>query len=790
MGIRPGLCRRRGAADHRSAPWTSGINLIDTAEVYGFGRSERAVGQAIAGRRDEAFIATKVAPAVPFDPVVHQRALASRRRLGIDRIDLYQAHWPNPVFPPGPLFEALARLQREGVVTHVGVSNYSLAGWQTAERLLGGPVLSNQVQYNLVDRRAEKDLVGWAHEHDRLIIAYSPLAQGLLSGGYSATKRPRGMRAVRPLFLPQNLDLAQDLLGGAAGRGRVTTAPRPSQVALAWVIRHPNVVVIPGASSVAQLESNAAAADLQLTDDEVDPARSGRGPVPALDGHRRHAGGGEDAVADLRPTAICGRRPGATGPDRGPPAPVMGTSTIDAMSGPDAISPLDGRYAPAVEAVRRRPVRGRPVPPAVRRGGRVAAAPGRRSRTSSSWPPIPPDAAAVLKGWVADFGPADVTRIKDIERAINHDVKAVEYYLKEKLAGHRLRAGGRVRAFRLHLRGHQQHRPRPHAPRRPGHRLATPSPTPWWTTCGRWPRPTPPWPCPATPTASRPRRPPSARSWPSSRPGGSGCWPPSDPCRCWPSSMAPSVPTAPTSPPIRKRIGSAMSRRFVESFGLAWNPLTTQIESHDALAEVFHAVVRFNAVLIDFCRDMWEYISRGYLQQRAVAGEVGSSTMPHKVNPIDFENAEANAGISSALLEHLASKLMISRMQRDLSDSSAIRNMGPPWATAAWPSAPPERGLARVSPAAGGDGRRARAAVGGPGRGHPDRHAPATGSPSPTSSSRRLTRGRAVSADDVHQFIRSLGLPAADEARLLALTPAGYVGLAAELVRAGRGSHP
>jgi aryl-alcohol dehydrogenase-like predicted oxidoreductase len=245
-----------------------GINLIDTAEVYGFGRSERAVGQAIAGRRDEAFVATKVAPAMPFDPIVHQRALASRRRLGIDHIDLYQAHWPNPVFPPGPLFEALARLQREGVVTHVGVSNYSLAGWQTAERLLGGPVLSNQVQYNLVDRRAEKELLGWAQDHDRLVIAYSPLAQGLLSGGYSASRRPRGMRAVRPLFLPQNLDLAQDLLAvlrDVAGHHDAT----PSQVALAWVIRHPNVIAIPGASSVAQLESNVAAADLQLTDEEV-----------------------------------------------------------------------------------------------------------------------------------------------------------------------------------------------------------------------------------------------------------------------------------------------------------------------------------------------------------------------------------------------------------------------------------------------------------------------------------------------------------------------------------------
>ncbi len=245
-----------------------GINLIDTAEVYGFGRSERTVGHAIDGRRSEAFIATKVAPAVPFDPVVHQRAVGSRRRLGIDHIDLYQAHWPNPLFPPGPLFEALGRLQREGVVTHIGVSNYSLSAWQTAERHLGGPVLSNQVQYNLVDRRAEKELLGWAQDHDRLVIAYSPLAQGLLTGSYSSTKRPRAMRAVRPLFLPQNLDRAQDLLEVLRQVAAHHDAT-PAQVALAWVIRHPNVIVIPGASSVAQVESNAAAADLQLTDDDV-----------------------------------------------------------------------------------------------------------------------------------------------------------------------------------------------------------------------------------------------------------------------------------------------------------------------------------------------------------------------------------------------------------------------------------------------------------------------------------------------------------------------------------------
>jgi aryl-alcohol dehydrogenase-like predicted oxidoreductase len=267
-----------------------GINLIDTAEVYGFGRSERAVGQAVSGRRAEAFIATKVAPAVPFDPIVHQRAVASRRRLGIDHIDLYQAHWPNPVFPAGPLFQALARLQREGVVTHIGVSNYSLSAWKTAERHLGGPVLSNQVQYSLVDRRPEQELIRWAQEHDRLIIAYSPLGQGLLSGRYSSTNRPGAMRGMRPLFLPQNLERAEVLLDVLRDVA-VKHAAQPAQIALAWLIRQPNVIVIPGASSVEQLEFNAAAADLELTDEDDLRLRqasdlfqpiTGLGAVPAL----------------------------------------------------------------------------------------------------------------------------------------------------------------------------------------------------------------------------------------------------------------------------------------------------------------------------------------------------------------------------------------------------------------------------------------------------------------------------------------------------------------------------
>ena len=120
----------------------------------------------------------------------------------------------------------------------------------------------------------------------------------------------------------------------------------------------------------------------------------------------------------------------------------------------------------------------------------------------------------------------------------------------------------------------------------------------------------------------------------------------------------------------------ATAEQFVTSLGLTWNPYTTQIEPHDYIAETFDAVVRFNTILIDFCRDMWSYISLGHFKQKVIAGEVGSSTMPHKVNPIDFENAEGNLGIANALMTHLAQKLPISRWQRDLTDSTVLRTLG------------------------------------------------------------------------------------------------------------------
>jgi aryl-alcohol dehydrogenase-like predicted oxidoreductase len=245
-----------------------GITLFDTAEIYAFGRSERILGRALGARRDDVFLATKIFPAFPVGPVVRQRARGSLRRLGVKSIDLYQLHQPNPVVPLSSTMAGFRQLIDEGVVGHAGVSNYSLARWQAAEAALGRPVLSNQVPFNLVDRRAERDLLPWAQGNDRLIIAYSPLAQGLLSGRYDAEHRPAGMvRVNSPAFLPENLRLAEPLLD-ALRSVAVAHDATPSQVALAWLIRRPNVVVIPGASSAAQVELNAAAAELELSEAE------------------------------------------------------------------------------------------------------------------------------------------------------------------------------------------------------------------------------------------------------------------------------------------------------------------------------------------------------------------------------------------------------------------------------------------------------------------------------------------------------------------------------------------
>jgi adenylosuccinate lyase len=475
-----------------------------------------------------------------------------------------------------------------------------------------------------------------------------------------------------------------------------------------------------------------------------------------------------------------GNRGSSTVASEEPQAPA---ATIDGVSS-GALSPLDGRYAEQV-----RPFAAAFSEDALFRQRftvevewllALAAEPG-----VSELPPIASEAAATLKGWVAGFGPDDVARIKEIERRINHDVKAVEYLLKEKLAGIGFGPAAEFVHFgctsedinniahALMLREGLATAWLPMADALVGDvwavaeaysELAMPS-----HTHGQ----------PASPTTLGKELAVFANRW---------------------RRQLAVIRSTELLGKFNGAVGTygahtaaypevdwiGVSRRFVESFGLGWNPLTTQIEPHDSLAEVFHAMTRFNNVLIDFCRDMWEYISRSYIRQRPVEGEVGSSTMPHKINPIDFENAEANAGISSALLEHLASKLMISRMQRDLSDSSALRNMGTAVAHSGLALSSARRGLSKIKP----DPEVMSAEL----EGQWEVLAEAVqtvmrryGLPEPYERLKALTRGTAISEQETREFIKSLGLPPEGEERLLKLTPAGYVGLAAVLVRIGRG---
>ena len=245
-----------------------GVTLFDTAEIYGFGRSERILGQALGEARESAFVATKIFPVMPTAPVVQQRAVASAHRLGVRKLDLYQVHQPNPVVRDGTIMRGMRALQQIGLVDEAGVSNYTLKRWRAAEEALGSRVLSNQVRYNLVDRSPERGLVPYAEARNRIVIAYSPLAQGLLSGRYHRDSRPvNRVRAANPLFLPENLERSADLVA-ALRRVADAHSATPAQIALAWVIHSPAVVAIPGASSVEQLEGNVAAAEIDLTDQE------------------------------------------------------------------------------------------------------------------------------------------------------------------------------------------------------------------------------------------------------------------------------------------------------------------------------------------------------------------------------------------------------------------------------------------------------------------------------------------------------------------------------------------
>lgn len=388
---------------------------------------------------------------------------------------------------------------------------------------------------------------------------------------------------------------------------------------------------------------------------------------------------------------------------------------------------------------------------------------------------------AQLRAITAEFNEADARRVKEIERTTNHDVKAVEYLVKEKLAqttladvrewvhfactsedinnlAYALMLKGGVEAAWLPLaervaegvtnlaqtladvpmlaRTHGQ----PASPTTVGKELAV--------FAARW---------------NRQLRFVRAQEYLGKINGAVGNF----------NAHAIAYPDAPWE---------QIAETFVTGLGLTYNPLTTQIEAHDYMAELFHALMRFNTVLLDFDHDIWAYISLGYFKQRLVAGEVGSSTMPHKVNPIDFENSEANAGLANAVFEHLAMKLPVSRLQRDLSDSSALRSIGTGFGHAVIALNAALRGLGKleINHAALNADLNATWEVLGEAVQTVMRKA---GHANPYEKLKELTRGAAITPDALRAFVESLDLPESDKVRLLALTPRTYTGVAVQLVR-------
>ena len=287
-----------------------GVTMIDTAEGYGPGRSERIIGETLAtmspADRDALIIATKFTPIAPAGPIVAWQARGSRRRLDVDALDLLYVHWPNLFVSVRRVMQSMRPLLEGGSVRRIGVSNHSLEQWREAERALGSPVIANQVRFSLATPEPRRDLVPFAAEHDRLIVAYSPLGQGLLAGagmpgavgaaeseteaGAAASGPDAGMsgarqsdvwpdrarrpghkprvRARNPIFRDSAKHRAVPLLTAVREVAAAHDATA-AQVALAWVIHHPNTIAIPGARTLGQLEENVAAVDLVLSDEEL-----------------------------------------------------------------------------------------------------------------------------------------------------------------------------------------------------------------------------------------------------------------------------------------------------------------------------------------------------------------------------------------------------------------------------------------------------------------------------------------------------------------------------------------
>ncbi len=446
-----------------------------------------------------------------------------------------------------------------------------------------------------------------------------------------------------------------------------------------------------------------------------------------------------------------------------------------------ALSPLDGRYADKLESLRTYfsefgLIRNR-VKVEIEWLKALAAAPA-----LAEIGPFSKATVAELDSVVANFGVADAAAIKSIEAVTNHDVKAMEYWLKERLAANaEAMAATEFIHFgctsedinnvshALMLEEARQKVLLPQQERLVGrfrelaHALAE---LPMLArTHGQ----------PATPTTlgkemanicarlERARKSISAVSLTAKFNGAVGNY----------NACLAAYPAFDWE---------GFNRRFIESFGLEFNPYTIQIEPHDAMAELFDAIARFNTMLLDADRDLWQYISLGYFKQKTRAGEIGSSTMPHKVNPIDFENSEGNLGLANALLRHLAEKLPVSRMQRDLTDSTVLRNMGVAigYAVLAYDSS--LRGMAKLEADAGklqADLAACWEVLAEPVQTVMRRY----GVANPYEQLKELTRGKGVTEEGLHAFVKGLAIPADEKARLLEMKPWTYLGLAAELAK-------
>ena len=451
------------------------------------------------------------------------------------------------------------------------------------------------------------------------------------------------------------------------------------------------------------------------------------------------------------------------------------------LSALTALSPLDGRYASRMGSLR----------PLLSEFGLMH----RRVQVEVEWfialsdagfdefKPLSAGARELLRALVTNFGEADAQAIKDIEKTTNHDVKAVEYWIKSRFEGHaELKAAGEFVHFActsedinntshgLMLKAARQDVILPTLDRivekltAMAHTLAavpmlsrTHGQTASPTTVGKE-------------IANVVARLRNARAriadvkLLAKMNGAVGnynahlsAWPAFD----W----------------------EAFSQRVIEQqLGLTFNPYTIQIEPHDYMAELFDAVTRANTILIDWSRDVWGYVSLGYFKQRTKAGEIGSSTMPHKVNPIDFENAEGNFGLANAVLTHLSQKLPISRWQRDLTDSTVLRNMGVGLGYALLGYDSLLKGLDKLEvneAALAADLDAAWEVLAEPIQTVMRRYA----LPNPYERLKELTRGKAITRESIQDFIRGLELPEAEKARLLELTPGGYTGTAESLAR-------